>query len=113
MKIDDFLDRHVEGYLFKDLDAMSAISLKPGEAYGAVGYPMVSTALAGIELLGGLVSPQVFNANNGATYFRNFWRVHTTAEIQTESFYATRSTSSRDMASHMFLSRSHESVSRS
>jgi hypothetical protein len=73
MKIDDFLDRHVEGYLFKDLDAMSAISLKPGEAYGAVGYPMVSTALAGIELLGGLVSPQVFNANNGAIYFRNFW----------------------------------------
>jgi hypothetical protein len=73
MKIDDFLRRHVEGYLFKDLDAMSAISLKPGEAYGAVGYPMVSTALAGIELLGGLISPRAFNAKHGAEYFRNFW----------------------------------------
>ena len=40
MKIDAFLGRHVEGHLFKDLDAMSTISLKAGEAYGAVGYPV-------------------------------------------------------------------------
>ncbi|HEY3234523.1 MAG TPA: hypothetical protein VGJ84_07390 [Polyangiaceae bacterium] len=48
MKIREFLTRYVEGYLFKDLDSMAQCQLPSGSKEGAVGYPMVMTAFAGI-----------------------------------------------------------------
>jgi hypothetical protein len=44
----------VEGYLFGDLESMKT-EIAP-KKFGAVGYPMVSAALAGCELLGALAS---------------------------------------------------------
>lgn len=69
-----FLQKNVEGYLFEDLRTMRAASLPPGKQAGAVGYPLLMTAFAGIELLGALLSPGEFNKDKGAQYFGSFWR---------------------------------------
>ena len=73
MDIEPFLERYVEGYLFEDLRTMAKIRLPEGKAAGAVGYPMVMTALAGVELLGTLTSASTFNHNQGRDRFREFW----------------------------------------
>ena len=46
--------------------------------YGAVGYPMVMTALSGIEVLGALTSRSTFNRDNGAARFGEFWETTST-----------------------------------
>jgi hypothetical protein len=73
MEIEWFLERYVEGYLFQDLRRMAEIELRDGEEYGAVGYPMVLTALAGVELLGALTSSVAFDPFAGKARFREFW----------------------------------------
>ncbi|HUD44300.1 MAG TPA: hypothetical protein VMR41_02025 [Patescibacteria group bacterium] len=75
MSIDDFLKQFVEGYLFGDLESMSKVSVPAGQSFGGVGYPMVATVLAGIELLGQLLMPNTdsFNPNSGNDYFLNYW----------------------------------------
>jgi hypothetical protein len=40
---------------------------------GACGYPMLSTAFAGIELLGALTYPNSFAPHQGAAHFAHFW----------------------------------------
>jgi hypothetical protein len=75
MTIDHFLERFVEGYLFGDLRSMADIKLRDGEEYGAVGYPMVMTALAGVELFGALTSAEPYTRWKGHDRrFRAFWR---------------------------------------
>lgn len=76
MLIQDFLSQFVEGYLFHDLDSMEKITLPPGQNDGAVGYPMIATSLAGMELLGWILMPGNVNfdpARGGNSYFLNFW----------------------------------------
>ncbi|MBI2845795.1 MAG: hypothetical protein HYX86_04535 [Chloroflexi bacterium] len=73
MTIEDFLRQVVEGYLFHDLANMNQIQLQPPQTDGAAGYPMVITALSGMELLGGILSPNPFNKRNGDDYFRDYW----------------------------------------
>ncbi len=75
MTIDDFLDKFVEGYLFHDLESMAKITLPTGQNDGAVGYPMIATVMAGIELLGNLLMPNTtsFNHARGNDYFLNYW----------------------------------------
>lgn len=75
MSIDDFIKQFVEGYLFHDLEGMSKIVLPSGQNDGAAGYPMVATALAGMELLGNLLmsNSDPFNPKSGNDYFLNFW----------------------------------------
>jgi hypothetical protein len=75
MTLDEFLERFVEGYLFEDLCSMAAIKLSDGQRYGAVGYPMVMTTLAGVELLGILTATKRFHPNEGDDRFREFWQV--------------------------------------
>lgn len=53
---------------------MKAASLPPGKEAGAVGYPLLMSAFAGIELLGALLSLSQFNKDEGAQYFVSFWR---------------------------------------
>jgi hypothetical protein len=53
---------------------MAAIGLPPGGRYGGVGYPMVLTALAGVELLGILTAEATFNRRQGANLFEEFWQ---------------------------------------
>lgn len=75
MIIEEFLNKFVEGYLFHDLESMEKITLPPGQDDGAVGYPMISTVMAGIELLGNLLLPtsDPFDPNSGNNYFYNYW----------------------------------------
>ena len=73
MTLDQFLERFVEGYLFGDLRTMAAIKIPADEPFGAVGYPMVSSTLAGVELLGVLTADKIFNPTEGALRFEEFW----------------------------------------
>jgi hypothetical protein len=74
--LNTFLQKNVEGYLFEDLQTMKAATLAPGKQAGAVGYPLLMSAFAGIELLGALLSDSPFDKNKGAAYFDDFWRNH-------------------------------------
>jgi hypothetical protein len=74
-KLEAFLTRNVEGYLLEDLETMKPLAPKPGKDVGGVGYPLVMTVFSGIELLGGLLSPNAFEPNGrGAAYFTTYWR---------------------------------------
>ena len=46
MTLDEYPERFIEGYLFEDLRSMALIKLRPGKDFGAVGYPMVMTAVS-------------------------------------------------------------------
>jgi hypothetical protein len=70
----DFLAHSVEGYLFGDLKAMQAVSQAEGARGGGLGYPMLMTTLAGIELLGALLIEQPFDAHAGKKYFQAYWK---------------------------------------
>jgi hypothetical protein len=74
MTLDEYLAQFIEGYLLEDLRSMGSISPPANTAYGAVGYPMVMTAMAGIEVLGVLTSKSKFSAENGSDRFGDFWR---------------------------------------
>ena len=52
---------------------MAAIKLPDGQKYGGVGYPMVMTTLAGVELLGILTATKPFHPKEGDERFREFW----------------------------------------
>lgn len=73
MQIEDFLTKHVEGYLFCDLENMAKIKLGPSEEYGAAGYPMIAAVLSGMELLGGILSATSFDQSSGDVYFNDYW----------------------------------------
>ena len=75
MVINDFFKQFVDGYLLGDLQSMAGITVPQGKTYGGVGYPMVATTLAGMELLGQLLMPNTdpFDPNRGNDYFLNYW----------------------------------------
>src|SRR5690349_10277604 len=74
MTLDQYLERFVEGYLFEDLRSMAGVRLPAGKEYGGVGYPMVATTCAGIELLGVLTSATTFTGWKGDKPFRDYWQ---------------------------------------
>ena len=64
--LEDFLKHNVEGYLFGDLREMQKIE---------IGYPLLMTTFAGIELMGALLSSSPFQAHGkGADYFKSYWK---------------------------------------
>jgi hypothetical protein len=75
IKLDEFLDRFIDGYLLEDLRSMvEKIPVPHDRKYGAVGYPIVMTALAGVESLGTLTSTDKrYDPNDGAKYFALGW----------------------------------------
>ncbi len=99
MTIKQFLTRHVEGYLFKDLRTISRIKLRKGQKVGGVGYPFVASILAGMELLGGLVSNSSFDMNPSAgnTYFEDYWNNYFSKHSQR---YARYSSAFRKLVRH-------------
>jgi hypothetical protein len=70
--IEAFAEKFIEGYLFRDLDIMAPIRAEP-DGYGALHFPMLQACLAGVELLGGLLSLKRFDSREGAEYFKNYW----------------------------------------
>lgn len=71
--LDKFLKKNIEGYLFSDLRSIVGTPPQTGHQDAGVGYPLVMTAFAGIELLGALLSERRFNTSNGRIYFQNYW----------------------------------------
>lgn len=57
MDIEEFLKYCIEGYLFKDLENISKIHVTKGDV-GEASFPMLSSILAGMELLGAIVNPK-------------------------------------------------------
>lgn len=73
MNRSDFFKQIIDNYLFLDLRNMAGLEQKDGEGGGAASYPMLATCVSGIELLGGLLSPQDYNHKNDKTYFIHYW----------------------------------------
>ena len=76
MDLRDFLRTFVDGYLISDLRAMLAVRPTGDSRFGALGYPIVASTCAGIELLGTLsCEPKAaVDFNEGRRYFRWFWQ---------------------------------------
>lgn len=72
--LETFLLDNLEGYLFQDIETLKLAAPRPGIPYGAAGYPLLMTVFAGIELLGNLVSANVFDKNKGDERFKEFWQ---------------------------------------
>ena len=87
MKIEDFLKINIEAYLLKDLQNILKIKVSKGEV-GEGSYPMLSSILAGMELLGAIVNPKgsVETINNklgidGGKHFQHFW-IHYLSQLE-------------------------------
>ena len=74
MLLTEFLAQYVEGYLLADLETMKAAGPADPAVPGHLGYAMLMTSAAGIELLGALSSVETFRAGIGATYFNAYWK---------------------------------------
>jgi len=74
--LSNFLEKYVEGYLFEDLRTMKNAQPAQGKDAGALGYPILMTAFAGIELFGALLSTTKFEPYHGGEYFKAFWTKH-------------------------------------
>lgn len=74
--IQEFLERHVDGYLIHDLRRMSDIK-EFENGHGACGYPMLMAILSGIELIGILNSPKKITEDlfhhNSESFFKEGW----------------------------------------
>jgi hypothetical protein len=70
-----FLSHNVERYLFGDLERMGNLRNIAPPLGGGVGYPVLQSAFSGIELLGGMVAPDLFttDARAGRSYFVGYW----------------------------------------
>ncbi len=76
MQLDTFISHIVEGYLFLDLKNMALVHQVEGEEAGALGYPMLSTIVSGMELLGGVLQTDALYsdaASNSSKYFAHYW----------------------------------------
>lgn len=69
-----FLEHDIEGYLFHDLRVMQAATVPPEAPGGGLGYPLLMTSLAGIELLGAVLSTGPFDTRHGRDYFKDYWQ---------------------------------------
>lgn len=75
MRIEDFVTRYLDGYLFSDLTTMRAARPAMGDD-GHLGYPMLLACAAGIEVLGILVATTPFKAHKPAKNFLRYWEQH-------------------------------------
>jgi len=76
MDLPGLLGTFVDGYLVSDLRAMLAVRPMRDCGFGALGYPIVASTCAGIELLGTLsYEPNTaVDFNEGRKYFTWFWQ---------------------------------------
>jgi hypothetical protein len=74
MDIRDFVNKFVDGYLFSDLATMKSAAPLTGND-GHLGYPILMTCAAGIELFGILVSTIPFEPKPSKNFLR-YWEEH-------------------------------------
>lgn len=90
MQLDTFTRDIIEGYLFLDLKNMSLVQQAEGEEAGALGYPMLSTVVSGMELLGGVLQTDALysdSAINSARYFTHYWEKYLVKQSQSYAPY--------------------------
>jgi hypothetical protein len=106
--IEDFLQEWVDGYLIGDLKTLEDVRLPAGQKYGAVGYPLVASVAAGIELLGALLCGQPFTPHNADRRFNYYWDTYLT---KIDAVYAVLEQRKlvrklcRDGIAHLFLAK--------
>jgi hypothetical protein len=71
MIVEEFLKTVVDDYLLHDLESMANFTVQP-VTVGALGYPMMISTLAGMELLGSLLMPSK-KPNNSEQCFLEYW----------------------------------------
>lgn len=116
MDIDTFINQVIKGYLLCDLDSMHKIKLPKGQKDGACGYPMLTSILSGIELLGVLSSPYAYkpkDSSYGRKCFNHFWNnylVLTNQQYQdfADFFYSMV----RNGLMHLFLTKTNVMVTK-
>lgn len=118
MDLQDFLRKHIEGYMFGDLMAMSKILSDPETGLGGVCYPMMTVCYTGIELFGGLIYPTDFiihkerlKTGDSWIYFESYW-VNCLSEIDSRyldlmQFFID---SARNPLTHSFFTNQYISV---
>ena len=67
--LDHLLHNYIDAYLMADLASMASVPV-PTSGRGGMGFPLVQTVMAGIELLGRLELGQ------GGEGFRHYWGQH-------------------------------------
>jgi hypothetical protein len=84
---EDFLKQIVEGYLFGDIESLKKAGAGP-DGNGGCNYPLLMTVIAGIELLGNLVSPEPYKPWKGdlnRARFAEFWEKYVYRGDQTRA----------------------------
>ena len=75
--VEEFLVKHIEGYLFADIEAI--IEYVPVKHPGAVGYPIVMSVCSGIEMLGALMEGKQespYSSKDVIKYFGHYWKYY-------------------------------------
>jgi hypothetical protein len=75
ISVEEFLEKHIEGYLFKDIEAI--IEYVPVKHPGAAAYPVVMSVCSGIEMLGVLTdgkSEEPYSSKRIVNYFGHYWK---------------------------------------
>src|SRR5713101_2638674 len=76
MEIHEFLKKVIDGYLLHDLENMVTFTPKEGTD-GSLGYPIMVSIIAGMELLGALLMTDTVDFSTegkaGNDYFNNYW----------------------------------------
>ncbi|MHB1134257.1 MAG: hypothetical protein ACYC4L_17955 [Chloroflexota bacterium] len=105
-----FFTDYVDGYLFEDLRSMHEFTLPPERKTGGLGYTMLLTILAGMELLGYLLYNKTYTPRPdlGATHFEEYWTRYLSHEVDKygdrEVAMIVRS-SLRNGIAHVFLAK--------
>jgi hypothetical protein len=73
MKLEEFFEKIIDGYLFLDLASMAEDTDNNGGRGGGVGYPMLQTIMSGIELLGAIISKNYKANSSGEGYYSRYW----------------------------------------
>lgn len=108
LKLQEYLENYIDGYLFCDLESMA--TLIPKDLHpGAAGYPMILTICAGMELLGALLAPtknEKFNDSDGIKYFGHYWKYYlSVSEPNYKKYGQVMRSLVRNGLAHMFMTK--------
>lgn len=79
MNVQEFFTKHIEGYLFGDLESLERCEADKKTGYGGCGYPKLQTIISGMELLGLLLPEgEIKEGKKHEKHFLNFWNNYLT-----------------------------------
>jgi hypothetical protein len=114
MRVVDFLERFIEGYLFADLETLRNAGPEQVLRDGHVGYPMFMACAAGIEVLGLLISPDKYTeqssrgvgVNGPSKNFVRYWKTYLYREEPESEVGAAIFQLARNGIAHTFAAKS-------